>query len=139
MQISIRENTSIHKSLTRILPPSVLTKLHLVDELNYKNMMSLLQASRIHGFIAWPTIVSEILDNKEDIQNINSISIEENIGNSIFSYITCTKSVEGKVVIDEINQILSDPDHHHALFHQTPQQLDKDSQNEYIKLMKLEL
>ena len=139
LQISIRENSSIHKSLTSLLNASVLNKLHVVDELNYKNMMSLLLANRINGFIAWPTIVSELLDNKEDIKNIRSTPIEENIGKNMFSYITCTKSDDGKEVIGAINEILSNPNHHQALFQQTLKQLDQDSQNEYIKLMQLEL
>lgn len=139
LQISIRKNASIHKNLARILSPSVLSKLHIVDELNYKNMMSLLLADRISGFIAWPTMVSELLDNKKDIELIRSVSIEENIGKSLFSYITCTKSIEGKVVIDKINQVLSDPNHHQALFQQTLNQLDQDSQSQFIKLMNLSL
>lgn len=139
LQISIRKNASIHKNSTGILSRSVLSKLHLADELNYKNMMSLLLANRINGFIAWPTIVSELLDDKKDIQHIRSVSIEENIGKNMFSYITCTKSTEGKTVINKINQVLSDPSHHQALFQQALKQLDQDTQNQFIKLMDLSL
>jgi ABC-type amino acid transport substrate-binding protein len=139
LQVAISKDGVIYNNIGLYVDKPLIRKFYVVDVLENKKMMSLLLAKRIHAFIAWPGTVGELLDNKEDIHNIRSISLEEDIGRSVFSYISCSHSPEGKEVIHHINEILSDPKHHKGLFKQTLQQLDKDSQDEYIKLMNLNL
>lgn len=139
LQIAITRNSNIHTSLKGIVNKQSLSRLHIIDDLNYKSMVSLLLAKRIDAFIAWPSMVGELLDNKSDIEQFRSLALKQKIGDNVFSFITCSKTTEGERLIDQINAIISTPKHQTPLYQQSLKQLDQDTKADFISLLKLAL
>ncbi len=135
----ISKNSNIHIALKESLDVRLIDKFHIVDDLNYKSMVSLLMSKRIDAFIAWPSMVSELLDDKANIKNIRSIKINGLFKENIYSYVACSKTLEGLRLIEQANTIISNKTNHVEMYQQSIEQLDQYSQGEFISLLNLAL
>lgn len=137
LSIAISINSRIYKDLTSFLSKDDMHKFYLVDDLNYKSLVDLLMAKRIDAIIIWPSMVAELLNNKQSLELLDSKLIKQAIGNNLFSVVTCSNSDEGQKIINKINDLLHSPVHQYFLHQGSLEQLDPASKIEYQKLLEL--
>ncbi len=136
-QIAISNNSVIQRKLEKHLHKNSYSKLYIVDDLNYQNMVSMLFSKRIDAFIAWPSMMAELLESNQTVEALNSFQIEEPLGNNIFSFVRCSDTFDGNRIVDEINVILQNPTHQEAIYNSYLETLDIHSKQEFINLMQL--
>ena len=135
VRVAVAKNGHTYRFLKKDLPEHVMENIHVQEDKTLDRTLKLLLTDRVDAVITWPNVFSLLINNEQTAQKITSFDVQNLSVQHNVSYVACSKSELGHKVIEQVNQVLADPQRRAKLFEAERAKLDEASAYEFKNML----